>query len=276
MNTPLPIPKVPFNKNGKNLESLLRKALFDFKMLEQAESLAVALSGGKDSLTLLFLLKAVLGYGVPNLPLSAIHVEGDFSCGANISTTFLKKICEQLEVPLFIAKSKKNNTKKTENKNNPEISKKDKEKEQASEKNKETATNCYSCSRNRRKLIFEVMKKEKITTVAFGHHSNDVAQTLLLNLLQKGEFAAMLPKIKMLRFSATIIRPLIYIKETEITTFAQHYGFLRATCNCPKGATSKRKEADNLIDILTKTFPHARSNLALSALLYGSDKALKI
>lgn len=250
MNMDLPIPQAPFNKNGKNLESLLRKALFDFKMFDEAKSLAIALSGGKDSLTLLFLLKAVLGYGTPNLPLSAIHVEGDFSCGANISTTFLKKICEKLDVPLFIAKSK------------------------TAQKEKEL--DCYSCSRSRRKLIFDVMKKQKITTVAFGHHSNDVAQTLLLNLLQKGEFAAMLPKIKMLRYSSTIIRPLIYISETEITTFAQHYGFLRATCDCPKGATSKRKEADNLIDVLTKSFPHARSNLALSALLYGSDKALKI
>ena len=162
MNMTLSIPKAPFSKNGKNLESLLRKALFDFKMLDSAKSLAVALSGGKDSLTLLFLLKAILGYGVPNLPLSAIHVEGDFSCGANISTTFLKKICAELEVPLFIAKSKINKKRNSE---------------QTKEKPKEL--DCYSCSRESRKLIFDIMNKEKITTVAFGHHSNDVAQTLL-------------------------------------------------------------------------------------------------
>lgn len=242
------IPQSPFNQTGKNLESLCRKALFDFQMLENVDSLAVALSGGKDSLTLLFLLKAIIGYGFPQIPITAIYVEGEFSCGANISDNFLAKICEKLNAPLITVKSQL----------------------------KSQDADCYSCSRERRKLIFNTMKENQIKTVAFGHHQDDQAQTLLLNVLQKGEFASMLPKIEMIKFGVTIIRPLIYINEMEIKKFADYYKFLRITCNCPKGAASKRKEVNGLIDILSKAFPHARSNLAHSALTYGSDKALKI
>ena len=247
----LSIPKPPINKTGKELESLCRKALFDFKMLESAKSLAIALSGGKDSLTLLFILKAIIGFGTPKISLIAIHVEGDFSCGANISNNFLEKICQEIKVPLIKVKSQK-------------------------PPKKESELDCYSCSRERRKLIFKTMQENHIETVAFGHHRDDLTQTLLLNLLQKGEFAAMQPKIKMIRFGTTIIRPLIYISEKKIENFASYYKFLRITCNCPKGAVSKRKETDKLIDLLEKSFPHTRKNLALSAFLYGSDKALKI
>ncbi len=245
------IPRAPFTKTGKSLESFCRKAIFDFKMLDDSDlknGLAIALSGGKDSLTLLFLLKAILGFGLPKIPLTAIHVDGDFSCGANLQKKNLTRICQALEISFISIKSN------------------------LQQKNPD----CYKCSRERRKLIFEAAKKRKIAKIAFGHHSDDQAQTLLLNLLQKGEFAAMLPKIKMIKFGITIIRPLIYAKEMEIKKFSEYYGFLRAVCNCPRGAVSKRKDVDRLIDTLSKFFPHARSNLALSALLYGSDKALKI
>ncbi|MFA5249890.1 MAG: ATP-binding protein [Parachlamydiales bacterium] len=239
------------SKNSRELESLCRKALFDFKMLEKTDKkIAVALSGGKDSLSLLFLLKKILGFGTPKSKLSAIHVEGDFSCGAMVGSQLLKQICKELKIPLTILKTPKPKT--TE------------------------PPDCYLCSRQRRKLIFENMNQAGVGLIAFGHHRDDLAQTLLLNLLQKGEFAGMLPKIKMLRFGITIIRPLIYISEQKIKTFAEERGFFRATCQCPKGSQSKRKEVAGLIEILENSFPHARSNLALGALLYGSDKAKKI
>ena len=75
----LPIARPPWTTLGKRLESTLRKALFDFEMLKDVSKLAIALSGGKDSLTLLFLLKAIAGRGFPNFDLYAIHVSGDFS-----------------------------------------------------------------------------------------------------------------------------------------------------------------------------------------------------
>ena len=245
MKIDLPVARPPWNGLGDELESACRKAIYDFALLENVQKVAVALSGGKDSLSLLYLLHALRGRGFPLFDLVAIHVSGEFSCGAGIDKGFLQGICEELKVPLVV----QNSTIKQDN------------------------LECYSCSRDRRKQIFEAAKKLGATTVAFGHHRDDNAQTLLLNLLHKAEFAAALPKLYMQRYGVTIIRPLIYIKEESLKIFAGQYGFLRISCQCPVGQNSRRKKVDRLIKEMEEVFPHARSNLARAALLHGSDKA---
>lgn len=244
----LPIARPPWTKLGKKLESATRKALFEFDLLEEAKHVAVALSGGKDSLTLLYLLHAIKGKGFPDFTLHAIHVTGEFSCGSGISIDFLKGICKELDVALIIRES----TQKRE------------------------TLECYSCASERRRLLFKAAKEVGATTIAFGHHKDDSAQTLMMNLLHKGEFAALLPKVPMHKFGVTIIRPLIYISEQEIRNFAEKNGFARVTCRCPVGQNSMRKQVDGILDQLTRTFPNARGNIASAGLLYGSDKAKRI
>jgi tRNA(Ile)-lysidine synthase TilS/MesJ len=246
MDPMIPIAKPPWNALGKELESCLRKAVFDFDLINKnIDKVAIALSGGKDSLTLLYLLHALRGRGFPLFEIHAIHVEGEFSCGSGVSGNFLKGICRELGVNLIFRES----TQKRE------------------------TLECYRCSRERRSLIFQAAKEAGATVVAFGHHRDDSAQTLLLNLLHKAEFAANLPKVPMHDYGITIIRPLIYISEESIRTFAKQYGFARISCQCPVGQNSKRKTVDQLIRQLEEHFPHARSNLAKAGLLYGSDKA---
>ena len=97
----------------------------------------------------------------------------------------------------------------------------------------------------------------------------------MMNLLQKGEFAGNLPKIRMHEYGVTIIRPLIYIAEEEIRTFAQQQGFARIMCRCPVGQNSMRKQVDRLISDIETLYPNARENIARAGLLYGSDKASK-
>ena len=245
MITPLPSP--PWTALGRTIESAIRKALYDFKMLEDGSKLGIALSGGKDSLTLLLMLKAILGRGAPKAELVALHVEGDVSCGASVGNPFLTGFCKQLDVPLLIRQAQ--TTKKLE---------------------------CYSCSRRRRKLLFDMAKEEGCSTVAFGHHRDDNAQTTLMNLLHKGEFAGLLPKIGLHSYGVTVIRPLIYVEEQSIKTFAQQHGFSRIACRCPAGQTSMRRQTDGLLDTLGTVFPNARGNVASAALVYGSQKAKAI
>lgn len=243
-----PIARPPWTGLGKELESSLRKAIFDFDLLDQdVKKIAIALSGGKDSLSLLYLLHAIRGRGFPRFDIYAIHVDGEFTCGAGIDRGFLGAICKELNVPLIRCQS----TQKLE------------------------TLECYRCSRERRRLIFDAAKEVGAATVAFGHHRDDSAQTLLLNLLHKAEFAANLPKVVMQNYGVTIIRPLIYIAEASLRQFAQEYGFLRITCQCPVGQNSKRKSVEQLIKQLEAHFPHARTNLARAGLLYGSDKAAR-
>src|SRR3990167_8030205 len=91
----------PFSGTGKKIESKIRKALFDFSMLENIDTLAIALSGGKDSLTLLYMLNFIAGKGFKKIKLTAIHIDGEFSCGASVNRNFLKKICDDLKINIF-------------------------------------------------------------------------------------------------------------------------------------------------------------------------------
>lgn len=239
------VPQPPWTTLGKKLESTFRKALFDFEMLKGVSKLAIALSGGKDSLTLLFMMKAISGRGFPPLELHAIHVGGEFSCGAGVNEDYLRSICNALDINFMSCESSQ----------------------------KLETLECYSCSRERRRLLFDAAKSVGAETIAFGHHQDDNAQTVLMNLLHKGEFAGNLPKIHMQDYGVTIIRPLIYIAEKDIRTFAQQQGFSRIMCRCPVGQHSMRKQVDVLLEEIQALFPHARENIARAGLVYGSQKA---
>lgn len=232
---------------GKKLESMCRKAIFEFGLLDGVQKLAIALSGGKDSLTLLHLLKAMSGRGIAELELFAIHVAGEFSCGPSVTENFLRKTCEELGAS-FVVKTSTQKREKLE---------------------------CYSCSRERRRLIFEGAKEMGATTIAFGHHRDDNIETLLMNLLHKAEFAGTLPKVPMHDYGVTIIRPLIYATEHEIREFAKQQGFARIVCQCPVGQNSMRKKVKDLIGEIETEFPNARTNLAQACLNFGLKKAQK-
>lgn len=240
------IPKKPWTKLGKKIESAIRKAMYDFSLLENVSKLAVALSGGKDSLTLLFMLHELNGRGLLPFSLTAIHVAGSFSCGCSLAPALLENICSALQIPLIIRPM-------------PEHIK---------------ISDCYSCSRIRRKILFSAAKELGISHIAFGHHKDDAAQTTLMNLFHKGEFAGLQPKITMHAYDITIIRPLIYVREDEISSFATLYGYKRITCQCPLGKDSVRKKTQELLHDIEKFFPNAMENVAQATLQYGSDKAL--
>jgi len=238
--------KPPWPGLGRKIERLTRKALFEHEMLGAGGKLAVALSGGKDSLTLLSMLKAISGRGFPELDLCAIHVSGAFSCGAGVNQNYLQAFCQELDVA-YISKTT----------------------------DQELATlECYSCSRERRKLIFNAAKEFGADHVAFGHHRDDHVQTLLMNLLHKAEFCGNQAKILMKRYDMTIIRPLIYVPEEMIKNFAKDAGYLRVMCQCPVGQNSLRKKTDALLKEIEEHYPRARHNIAKAGFTYGSDKAL--
>ncbi|MCI5052627.1 MAG: tRNA 2-thiocytidine biosynthesis TtcA family protein [Simkaniaceae bacterium] len=231
----------------KRLESLCRKAIHEFGLLEGQNRVGIALSGGKDSLTLLHLLASLRGRGFPNFEIFAFHVTGAFSCGAGVDNHFLKNVCEELDVSLKIMETHQSLD----------------------------TLECYSCSRRRRKLIFDAAKEVGVERIAFGHHLDDHIETLLLNLMHKAEFEGNLPLVPMHRYGVTIIRPLFYIHEAEIASFARAAGFARITCQCPVGQKSRRRSVKELIGEIEEIFPNARNNLSKAAILHGSKKALE-
>lgn len=237
----------PWTTLGRKIESAIRKAILTYNLVDNQKKVAIALSGGKDSLTLLYMLHAIQGKGIPPLELHAIHVSGSFSCGPGMGTDYLRRVCDNLNISLTLKES----TQKLE------------------------TLSCYPCSRERRKLLFEAAKERGCTTIAFGHHRDDNAETLLLNMLQKGECAGMLPKLEMYRYGVTIIRPMIFVPEEEIRSFAQQNQFTRIVCQCPVGQDSHRRKVKGFIEEIEAHFPYARLNLSHASLNYGSDKANK-
>lgn len=234
-------PRPPWTRLGRRLESLSRKALLEFEMLAEGAPVGIALSGGKDSLTLLFLLHAMRGRGLPNFEIHALHVSGAFSCGPSMQSRFLEPICRDMGIELHVAEANQSRE----------------------------GLECYSCSRRRRTLLFDMAKKSGIERIAFGHHRDDNIQTLLMNVMHKAEFEPLAPKIYMRDYGCTIIRPLIFAEESEIISFADQNGFRRITCQCPVGQNSKRRQTEQLIDEIERIFPNARTNLAQAGFAYG-------
>ncbi len=233
----------PWTKSGKRIESLIRKALYTYQMLDKHTKIVVALSGGKDSLTLLLMLHAISGRGFPKLDLHAVHIGGRFSCGAGVSLSYLSSICDHLHIPFTSIPSPYD----------PET------------------PECYSCSRVRRRLLFQAAKDVGATAVAFGHHRDDLVQTTLMNLLHKAEFAGMLPVVDMVNFGITILRPLVFTQESLIRKFAKESGFSRVTCRCP--VISLRNKTEDALKLLEEIFPQARHNIALAVQESGLNKA---
>ncbi len=236
----------PWTQVGRYIEGQVRRAARQFSLIGDQKKIGVALSGGKDSMTLLYMLKAISGRGFPPFELEAFHVSGAFSCGASMAEKMIQKACDEIGVPLHILHS-----------------------EQTLEK-----LECYSCSRERRKLLFNKALSLGIDTLAFGHHKEDNVQTLLMNLLHIASFEGMQPKVPMIRYGVTIIRPLILVKEADILSFSEIYGFLRVMCQCPVGQVSKRRSVKDLLKILEEEFPNAIENLSESSFKFGTKKAL--
>lgn len=242
------IVKSSWGEVGRRLESHTRKALYDYQMVDKAQRVAIALSGGKDSMTLLLMLRAILGFGFPKLEIHAIHVGGTFTCGAGVQLPFLEKLCEELGVNFTYREAYQDASK----------------------------LECYSCSRERRRILFQVAKEKGCDVIAFGHHRDDNAQTVLMNLFHKGSFEGMLPKIFMHHYQVTILRPLIYASESEIRQFAQQQGFARIMCRCPVGQNSMRKQVEQLLSDLENLYPNVRDNVATAGLKLGTRKAEQI
>lgn len=238
------LPIAPFTVLGKKIESKVRKAAMEFSLIE-TNHIAIAFSGGKDSILLLIMLNALRARGFPYFDITCIFISGAFTCGASVDTKSMKSMCASLNAHF--------------------------------EEVVDSATelrSCYPCSRSRRSLLFSKTKELGISTIAFGHHKDDVNETALMNLLKKGSFEGMLPSIYMEKFQTTIIRPLYYVDERESVNFARLHDYLRISCKCPNGATSERHTVKLLLQNMNKEIPDASNNLFRAINTYGSKKAL--
>ncbi len=215
----------------------MRKAIEEYSMIEENDKIAICLSGGKDSITLLHAFKNLQIFYPKHFDIIAISVNPGFEF---FNTNLLQKICDDIDVPLFI-----------ENSNAKEIVF-----DIRKEKNP-----CSLCANLRRGIINSVAIREGCNKIALGHNQDDVLQTFLLNLFYTGSIGTFAPKSYMDRSKITLIRPLIYTPEKDIKRYIKKNGIEVMPKVCPMDGVSKREDMKQLIFSLTKDIPMVRANL---------------
>ena len=226
--------------------SYIRKAVDDYNMIEDGDKIAVGLSGGKDSITLLMGLKALQRFYEKKFDLIAISINPGFD---SFNTELLKKTCEQIDVTY--------------------IEEETHIKEIVFDARKEKNP-CSLCANLRRGILNSVAIREGCNKIALGHNEDDVLETFFLNLLYGGSIGTFAPKSFMDRSGITLIRPLIYAPEKSIKTFIKKNGIEVMNKCCPMDGKSKREDMKNLIHELQKDIPTVKTNI------YGAIKRSSI
>lgn len=215
----------------------MRKAIEEYNMIEEGDKIAICLSGGKDSITMLYAFKALQRFYPKKFEFIAISIDPGFKF---FDTTLLQSICQDVDVPLFIEQS-----------HIQEIVF-----EIRKEKNP-----CSLCANLRRGIINSVAIREGCNKIALGHNQDDVLETFLLNLFYTGNIGTFSPVSYMDRSKITLIRPLIYTPEKETKRFIKKNNLTVMPKACPMDGTSKREDMKQMIFSLTKSIPMIRANL---------------
>jgi tRNA 2-thiocytidine biosynthesis protein TtcA len=183
-------------------------------MIADGDRVAVAVSGGKDSRSLLHLLRARQRTVPEKYHLTALHVEADIpgypDLRSRLEPWFRELRVDHAFVPLELSPDEP------------------------------LPLDCFRCSWNRRKALFLKAHDLDCNKLAFGHHADDVLQTTLLNLFYSGRLETMAPNVEFFDGQVTVIRPLIYLEERRLDQLAKSLVYPRDEATCPLNRTSKR------------------------------------
>lgn len=226
----------------RKILSALAKACQEYNLINNGDKIAVGLSGGKDSLTLLNALKEYQRFSPAKFDIVAIIV--DLTNG-QIDFSPLQKFCEEKNIQLDILPS-----------NVFEIVF-----EIRKEKNP-----CSLCANLRRGLLNSRAKELGCNKVALGHHKDDLIETFLLSLFFEGRLSTFKPKTYLSRMDLTVIRPLIYSWEKDIEKASQTLPIIH-NC-CPANKHTQREEAKEILSFMEKKYPRAK-DMIFSAIVHS-------
>jgi tRNA 2-thiocytidine biosynthesis protein TtcA len=211
------------------------QAIMDFNLIDEGDRIAVAVSGGKDSLSLLHVLRHRQSIAPISFEFVAVHVDFKFD---DFDPAGLIAYFKEHEFPFLV------------------------ETVDSLQGEKYAEIDCYRWSAARRKVLFELCSKEGFNKIAFGHHMDDIAETILLNQFYRGEIGAMKPKQELFEGRITIIRPLAYVREESMEFLAKNLGIASmGQSKCANDDTSHRMLIKKMIRDMEKHNPQIVKNI---------------
>lgn len=247
------IEKSIIKKFRKNLWSKFIKAIKAYNLVEDGDKIAIAISGGKDSLLMAKMFQELKRHGQVKFEIEFIAMDPGYH--EDIRKLLIDN-CDYLDIPIHLFDSKIFEVADEIAKDYP----------------------CYMCARMRRGALYSKAQELGCNKLALGHHYDDVIETTMLNLLCAGNFKTMLPKLDSTNFDGMkIIRPLYYIREEHIIKFIQTSGIWPLNCACmvaAKKTGNKRYEIKDLIKNLGTNFKDVEKSIFKAAENVNVDSVL--
>ncbi|RPI78890.1 MAG: tRNA 2-thiocytidine(32) synthetase TtcA [Desulfobacteraceae bacterium] len=221
----------------KEIKRLLGKAIHTRQMIRDGDHILVAVSGGKDSLSLLCLLRERLKRIPIAYQLTAVHVDPGFAAdsGSQMTTFFEANKYDYRIIRSDIGPRAHG----PENRENP----------------------CFLCSRLRRKLLFETARELGCSKIAFGHHKDDLIETFFLNVYYGASISTMKPVQEFFKGNLTVIRPLYLLDEQSIRQYAEEMGWPMINMGCPSSGSSQRAAIKQQLQELYRTNRKIKGNI---------------
>lgn len=216
------------------------QAMQAYFMLSHGDSVLVAVSGGVDSLVLAWLLQMWLQKAPINYTLRVVHIDMGFREEGKGGTNPVDMIREQLDrfgIPLCVV--------------------------QARELGEEERS-CFLCARQRRHQLFDLAREYGCNKIAFGHHKDDLIETLFLNMFYSGNLSTMVPRQDLFDGRLALIRPLAYIEKHEVQEMAMNLGLVPVDNLCPLAGNTRRDQVRKLLQTIYKQDPGIKASIFAS------------
>lgn len=239
----------------QKLYSYTRRAIEQYNMIEENDKIAIGVSGGKDSLTLLYALSGLKRFYPKSFQLEAISVDLGFGIQ---DFSQIQKLCDELDIPLHIVPTEINQIVFVERKeSNP----------------------CSLCAKMRKGALNDKAKELGCNKIAYAHHKDDIIETMLLSLIYEGRFHSFAPVTYLDRMELYVIRPFLFISESEIIGFQNKMQLPVAKNPCPADGHTKREYVKNLLKQLNLENPGVKERMfsaILNSKIKGWDKLVDI
>lgn len=217
--------------------SQVRRAADDYEMIQDGDKIAVGISGGKDSLTLLYALSTLRRFYPHPFELHAVTVDLGFE---NLNLGKIEALCKELDVPYTIVPTQIASIVF----------------DQRKEKNP-----CALCAKMRKGALNEAIRGAGCNKIAYAHHKDDVVETLMLSLIYEGRFHTFAPVTFLDRMNLTVIRPLVYMKEADVIGFVHKHDVPVVKSPCPADGHTRREYVKQLLRQLNLENPGVKDRM---------------